>query len=319
MTILKRRATTIGIGVLLCAPAIAAAQQTDVVTYFHTDAIGSVRMTTDANGQVLQRHDYLPFGEEWQATALPSEVRLFAGKERDQTTGFDYFGGRYYASGSGRFTTVDPALDVAAALTNPQRWNRYAYVSGNPVAKVDPSGRYEVDVHLYLTTALAQAAGVSRSVAERIGASDYGVDGDPARGPYADRFARRDFHFTDAQRRMQLWDEFQAGGTPEQLGVFFHAEQDAYAHEGFGPRMGHLFAGHRPDQTFAAPLKADAMARDTYERLVAAAARLGGPTRTAVPWEKVSPFVARFNRARDVDEKRRILDEMLQALDSARD
>jgi len=40
------------------------AQATDQVTYYHTDAIGSVRMVTDATGAVVQRHDYLPFGEE---------------------------------------------------------------------------------------------------------------------------------------------------------------------------------------------------------------------------------------------------------------
>jgi hypothetical protein len=42
---------------------------------------------------VLQRHDYLPFGEEWQTASTQPDARLFAGKERDQTTGFDY-GGR---------------------------------------------------------------------------------------------------------------------------------------------------------------------------------------------------------------------------------
>jgi hypothetical protein len=32
------------------------------VTYCHTDAIGSVRMITDASGAVLARYDYHPFG-----------------------------------------------------------------------------------------------------------------------------------------------------------------------------------------------------------------------------------------------------------------
>src|SRR5262249_53395693 len=34
---------------------------TPTVTYYHTDAVGSVRMTTDQNGQVIARYDYLPF------------------------------------------------------------------------------------------------------------------------------------------------------------------------------------------------------------------------------------------------------------------
>lgn len=52
-----------------------------------------------------------------------------------------YFGARYYGSKIGRFTTVDPYLDQSAALVDPQRWNRYAYVSNNPLRYVDPDGR----------------------------------------------------------------------------------------------------------------------------------------------------------------------------------
>jgi RHS repeat-associated protein len=52
-----------------------------------------------------------------------------------------YFGARYYASQTGRFTTVDPYLDVQKALVDPQQWNRYAYVRNNPLRYVDPDGR----------------------------------------------------------------------------------------------------------------------------------------------------------------------------------
>ncbi|MGC4081278.1 MAG: hypothetical protein QM736_03970 [Vicinamibacterales bacterium] len=41
----------------------------DTRWYYDTDAIGSVRLVTDANGTVVERHDYLPFGTEWP---LPS-------------------------------------------------------------------------------------------------------------------------------------------------------------------------------------------------------------------------------------------------------
>jgi RHS repeat-associated protein len=52
-----------------------------------------------------------------------------------------YFGARYYASGNGRFISVDPVLDVEQALVDPQRWNRYTYVRNNPFRYVDPDGR----------------------------------------------------------------------------------------------------------------------------------------------------------------------------------
>ena len=88
---------------------------------------------------MVANYDYLPFGEPWQPPAVP-ETRRFGGKERDAETGFDYFGARYYASGNGRFTSVDPVLDIDSALMNPQLWNRYAYALNNPLSFVDPSG-----------------------------------------------------------------------------------------------------------------------------------------------------------------------------------
>lgn len=98
---------------LLLAPATAQAH-TEEVMYYHTDAIGSVRMTTDATGAVVARYDYAPFGEEWpQQPPTPNpDVRQYVGKERDAETGLDYFGARYYTSGHGRFTTVDPVLSA---------------------------------------------------------------------------------------------------------------------------------------------------------------------------------------------------------------
>jgi RHS repeat-associated protein len=109
----------------------------DVVRYYHTDAIGSVRVLTDKNGQVVERHDYEPFGEEWNpiSTALK---RGFTGQERDGETGLEYLGARYYASQFGRFTTADHPgfLDPF----DPQSMNRYGYASNNPLRWVDPTG-----------------------------------------------------------------------------------------------------------------------------------------------------------------------------------
>jgi RHS repeat-associated protein len=62
-----------------------------------------------------------------------------------------YFGARYYRAGIGRFTTIDPELNVNAALLDPQRWNRYAYVRNNPLRFTDPDGR---DIRDFISGAL---------------------------------------------------------------------------------------------------------------------------------------------------------------------
>lgn len=46
------------------------------------------------------------------------------------------------ASGLGRFLSVDPVLDIKKNLSEPQMWNRYAYVTNNPLKFTDPDGRY---------------------------------------------------------------------------------------------------------------------------------------------------------------------------------
>jgi RHS repeat-associated protein len=120
--------------------------QTTVVEYYHLDALGTVRAMTNQAGAVVERHDYLPYGEEWCGTAVCSsptqrQPLRFTGKERDAETGLDYFGARYYGSKAGRFTTTDPVYTWEENLVDPQRWNRYAYARNNPLKFVDPDGR----------------------------------------------------------------------------------------------------------------------------------------------------------------------------------
>jgi RHS repeat-associated protein len=64
----------------------------------------------------------------------------FTGKERDQESGNDYFGARYYASSMGRFMSPDPSGLDYADFSNPQTLNLYAYAVNNPLRYIDPTG-----------------------------------------------------------------------------------------------------------------------------------------------------------------------------------
>ena len=124
-----------------------AAGEGQVVQYYHLDAGGSVRAVTDAQSQLVERHDYLPFGEEWCgttvcATPAAGQPRRFAGKEQDAETGLHYFGARYYRGGLGRFSSPDPAQRWREAVPDPQKWNRYAYALNNPLRYADADGRW---------------------------------------------------------------------------------------------------------------------------------------------------------------------------------
>jgi RHS repeat-associated protein len=108
------------------------------LTFYHVDHLGSPRVITDPNGNVVSTHKYLPFGEE--LTPPPStNTHEFTGHERDAETGLDYMLARYYASSLGRFLGVDP-LAESAKRSVPQTWNRYTYSLNNPLRYVDPTG-----------------------------------------------------------------------------------------------------------------------------------------------------------------------------------
>ncbi len=158
LTHMRRWAAIAALGATLAPTSLAV--NSGRVEYYHRDALGNVRVVTDETGQVPERHDYLPFGEECTTGACATnpgltdgQPRRFTGKERDSETGLDYFGARYYAQHLGRFTSIDPVFTWRENLLDPQRWNRYAYVTNNPLRYVDPDGRNPVVVAVALAVA----------------------------------------------------------------------------------------------------------------------------------------------------------------------
>jgi RHS repeat-associated protein len=113
---------------------------------------------------VVSRHEYLPCGWELYSgltgrttghgyltltspEGVPTPTQRFTGKERDTVeTGLDYFGARYFSGAMGRFTGPDPQEFNKRTISNPQKWNRYAYVLNNPLALIDPDGKEEIRV-----------------------------------------------------------------------------------------------------------------------------------------------------------------------------
>ena len=121
-------------------------------SYLTTDHLGSTRVTTDSNGAVRSRDDYLPFGEEIGnvgagRTSTPgystsTDVRQkFTSKERDTESSLDFFEARYFSSQEGRFTSPDSKIINGDNLVDPQRHNLYAYTRNNPLNAVDPDGK----------------------------------------------------------------------------------------------------------------------------------------------------------------------------------
>jgi len=137
-----RLACQIAVLLVACVAPSTAIAQTERIEHYALDALGSIRVVFDANGAVIGRMDYAPFGEELSA-GLSFPTERFADLKRDGEAGFDYANARLYKSTSGRLNRPDP---VPAGLLQPQRWNRYSYALNNPLRFSDPSGMIPTDV-----------------------------------------------------------------------------------------------------------------------------------------------------------------------------
>ena len=124
------------------------------VSYLTQDHLGSPRITTDANGKVFSRRDFMPFGEEIDSPMTAQRnVNLnygddglrqkFTSYERDPETNneLDFAQARMYANKLGRFNNPDPQF---GEIRRPQTWNGYIYVNNNPTNLIDPMGARDI-------------------------------------------------------------------------------------------------------------------------------------------------------------------------------
>jgi RHS repeat-associated protein len=113
-----------------------AAQTGSARVWYGADALGSVRQTLDAAGVPQATTSDDPWGQVQQGAA---PVFGFAGELQDTLVDNQlvYLRARWYHTGSGMFTSVDPFAGFAA---QPYSLHPYQYAYSNPVRWTDPSG-----------------------------------------------------------------------------------------------------------------------------------------------------------------------------------
>ena len=109
-----------------------------LIRYQFSNHLGSACLELDDKANVISYEEYYPYGStSYQAVdknikAAAKRYR-YTGKERDEETGFNYHGARYYALWLGRWTSCDPKGITAGV-------NVYLYTAASPVCLVDRDG-----------------------------------------------------------------------------------------------------------------------------------------------------------------------------------
>lgn len=105
--------------------------------YHVNDYLCSVRVVTDADGEVLERNDYSGYGKRLTSSTGSANRYRFSGKEEQAFAGLAWqdFGARMYDPDLARWTTPDPLAEKYPGISP------YVYCNDNPVNFVDPDGR----------------------------------------------------------------------------------------------------------------------------------------------------------------------------------
>ncbi len=101
------------------------------------DHLGSASVVTDSSGNVVGEQRYYPFGGTRWSTGSMYTDKLFTGQREMEGLGVYHYQTRFYSPTLGRFLSADTIIPGAA---NPQAFNRYSYVTNNPIRYNDPSG-----------------------------------------------------------------------------------------------------------------------------------------------------------------------------------
>jgi RHS repeat-associated protein len=139
--------------------------------FYHVDHVGNVEAISNHNGQVVQRLQYKPFGEQFSDHIAPTHSgfldasdphakaldRSFNGHEFDAASSLYYFGARHYNPILGRFLSADTKVFEGE---NPQLLHRYAFNVNNPIRYADLTGHGFWDVVLGIVVAVLIIAAV---------------------------------------------------------------------------------------------------------------------------------------------------------------
>lgn len=147
----------------------------DSLYYTYADFQGSLIALTDADGSLVRRYAYDPWGarrkyDNWNLKDDCVNLiinRGYTGHEHLDAFGIINMNGRVYDPATGMFFSPDPYVQAPGNWLN---YNRYSYCSGNPLKYTDPSGNLQLGpFYLSLNIGWSPNGGFSLGVSAGVG------------------------------------------------------------------------------------------------------------------------------------------------------
>ena len=129
------------------------------------DGHGSTRAVTSSNGDIQEAYGYdaygMMLGGNPSLTNRKQTNLLYSGEQYDNGLQQQYLRARYYDQNNGTFNRLDPFKGKGR---DPQSFNKYTYVHGDPVSNIDPSGLLSV---ASVTSAVSNMIRISANIGIR--------------------------------------------------------------------------------------------------------------------------------------------------------
>jgi RHS repeat-associated protein len=110
---------------------------------------------------VTDTYSYDAFGTRLTCTGSTLNDFQYSGEQSDGLLGLYYLRARYYNPITGRFMTMDPEL---GNVSDPDSLHRYLYSRNDPVNRIDPTGRQDLEEYLDFLEALQAEAQFPKAI-----------------------------------------------------------------------------------------------------------------------------------------------------------
>jgi RHS repeat-associated protein len=112
------------------------------ILYYHKDHLNSINKITNDQATILVDQEFSLWGSRISSISTNEKrSRGFTSHEHIDLFGLINMNGRIYSPSLGRFLSVDPIIED---ITDYNAFNRYTYVSNNPITFNDPTGHFKI-------------------------------------------------------------------------------------------------------------------------------------------------------------------------------